>query len=68
MHLTEHSLPFGGLGNSGMGSYHGKKSFDTFTHYKSVLVKGKKELNLKYPPYTDKKLKLIKFFMGIKKY
>lgn len=68
MHLTEHSLPFGGLGNSGMGSYHGRKTFDTFTHYKSILVKGKKELNLKYPPYNEKKLKLAKFFMGIKKY
>ena len=68
MHLTEHNLPFGGLGESGMGSYHGKKSFETFTHYKSVLLKGGSEINLKYPPYTDKKLKLVKFFMGIKKY
>jgi aldehyde dehydrogenase (NAD+) len=68
MHLTEHNLPFGGLGESGMGSYHGKKSFETFTHYKSVLLKGGSEINLKYPPYTNKKLKLAKFFMGIKKY
>ena len=68
MHLTEHNLPFGGLGNSGMGSYHGRKTFDTFTHYKSVLIKGKKELSLKYPPYNENKLKLVKFFMGIKKY
>ena len=59
MHLTNDNLPFGGVGRSGMGSYHGKKSFDTFTHYKSLLKKGKMELNTKYPPYNDKKLKLI---------
>ncbi|KAJ8953555.1 hypothetical protein NQ318_002975 [Aromia moschata] len=39
MHLTVHSLPFGGVGSSGMGCYHGKYSFDTFTHKKSVLHK-----------------------------
>ncbi|MYL30925.1 aldehyde dehydrogenase family protein [Halobacillus halophilus] len=36
-HMTSHYLPFGGVGNSGMGAYHGKASFDTFTHFKSVL-------------------------------
>lgn len=59
MHLTNDELPFGGVGRSGMGSYHGKKSFETFTHYKSVLVKGKRELNIKYPPYSAKKTKLV---------
>ena len=67
MHLTEHSLPFGGVGNSGMGNYHGKKSFEAFSHYKSILVKTKIELDMKYPPYNKNKLKLIKFFMGVKK-
>ena len=62
MHLTSEDMPFGGVGRSGMGSYHGKKSFETFSHYKSVLVKGKGELNLKYPPYDDKKLNLVKAF------
>ena len=60
MHLTNDNLPFGGVGRSGMGSYHGKKSFETFSHYKSLLVKGKLELDVKYPPYNDKKLQIVK--------
>lgn len=67
MHLTEDKLPFGGVGFSGMGSYHGKKSFATFSHYKSVLSKGKLELSIKYPPYTEKKLKFVKKLFGLKK-
>ena len=66
MHLTEEKLPFGGLGASGYGSYHGKKSYDTFVHYKSVLVKSKTELELKYPPYNDKKLAFVKNWFKIK--
>ena len=60
MHLTNDELPFGGVGRSGMGSYHGQKSFETFSHSKSLLVKGKAELNIKYPPYNDKKIKIVK--------
>ena len=52
-------MPFGGVGNSGMGSYHGKKSFETFSHYKSLLVKSKRELMIKYPPYNDKKINIV---------
>ncbi|MCL2932531.1 MAG: aldehyde dehydrogenase [Trichodesmium sp. MAG_R03] len=49
------SLPFGGVGNSGIGSYHGKTSFDTFSHYKSVLNKGLWfDLNIRYAPYKNK--------------
>ncbi|MGB3513155.1 MAG: aldehyde dehydrogenase [Microcoleaceae cyanobacterium] len=49
------SLPFGGVGNSGIGSYHGKASFDTFSHYKSVLNKGLwLDLNWRYAPYKGK--------------
>ncbi len=49
------SLPFGGVGNSGIGSYHGKASFDTFSHYKSVLNKGLWfDLNIRYAPYKNK--------------
>ncbi|MGD1808212.1 aldehyde dehydrogenase [Dapis sp. BLCC M126] len=49
------SLPFGGVGNSGIGSYHGKASFDTFSHYKSVLNKGLwLDLNIRYAPYKNK--------------
>lgn len=67
MHLTEDNLPFGGVGFSGMGSYHGKKSFETFSHKKSVLKKGKMEFDVKYPPYSTKKLNLIKILFGLKK-
>jgi aldehyde dehydrogenase (NAD+) len=52
-HITSEHLPFGGVGNSGMGSYHGKSSFDTFTHYKSVLFKGRLDIKAKYPPYGE---------------
>jgi acyl-CoA reductase-like NAD-dependent aldehyde dehydrogenase len=54
------SLPFGGVGHSGMGAYHGKASFDTFSHYKSVLRKPFwLDLKWRYAPYADK-LKTIK--------
>ncbi|XP_038211648.1 aldehyde dehydrogenase, dimeric NADP-preferring isoform X1 [Zerene cesonia] len=62
------TLPFGGVGNSGMGAYHGKASFDTFTHKKSCLVKdfaaiGEKLASGRYPPYTDGKLNFISTLM-----
>lgn len=41
-HMTSHYLPFGGVGDSGMGAYHGKASFDTFTHFKSILKRSNK--------------------------
>jgi len=67
MHLSEENLPFGGLGNSGMGSYHGKQTFYAFTHEKSILQKSiKTEINLKYPPTNNKKTKLIKTIFDIK--
>lgn len=66
MHLTNDNLPFGGVGRSGMGSYHGKKSFYTFSHEKSVFVKGKMEINVKYPPYNEKKIKTMKKFTNCK--
>ncbi len=48
-------LPFGGVGDSGIGSYHGKASFDTFSHYKSILNKTfRLDFNLRYPPYQGK--------------
>jgi len=60
-HLSVSGLPFGGVGDSGMGSYHGKAGFDAFTHYKSVLHKSKRmDIPLRYPPYTDFGLKLLK--------
>ncbi len=66
MHLTNDNLPFGGVGNSGMGSYHGKKSFTTFTHEKSVLIKGCHEINVKYPPTDSKKYDFVEKFMNVK--
>nr|CAD7194096.1 unnamed protein product [Timema douglasi]CAD7259042.1 unnamed protein product [Timema shepardi] len=66
--LCVHELPFGGVGQSGMGAYHGKYSFDTFTHSKSVFVKdynaiGEKLASSRYPPYSEKKLSFITFLM-----
>ena len=60
MHLSNSKLPFGGVGESGMGNYHGKAGFDSFTHYKSILSKSTIiELPIKYPPYSDWKRKLM---------
>ncbi len=64
VHLATPYMPFGGVGESGMGSYHGKASFDTFTHYKSILKKSNLlDLSFRYRPYTDGKLKTIKIFL-----
>ena len=60
MHIANHHLPFGGLGQSGMGRYHGKTSFDCFTHQKGVLKGTKMDNPLRYPPYTEKKDKLLR--------
>lgn len=63
LHLGNPELPFGGVGPSGIGSYHGMKSFETFTHYKSVLEKSTKvDIPLRYPPYEGK-LRWLKFFI-----
>jgi len=61
VHLSVPQLPFGGVGASGMGSYHGKAGFDAFTHYKSVLQKSTLiDIPLRYPPYSNWALKLLK--------
>lgn len=63
-HLINQNLPFGGVGASGMGRYHGKYSFDTFTHEKSVFSKPTNwNLPVCYPPFTKGKMKLVKFFL-----
>lgn len=60
-HLAVPELPFGGVGPSGMGAYHGKTGFDTFTHEKAILSKGTLiDPSLRYPPYTETKAKWIK--------
>lgn len=55
MHLTSPYLPFGGVGHSGIGSYHGKYSYDTFSHKKSILKKANWfDLSFRYPPYNNR--------------
>ncbi|MBN2213271.1 MAG: aldehyde dehydrogenase family protein [Bacteroidales bacterium] len=57
-------LPYGGIGNSGIGRYHGKKSFETFSNMRSVLVKSNLlDVPLRYPPYSKLKIKTIKLLM-----
>lgn len=61
MHFSNSNLPFGGVGESGIGSYHGEYGFKTFTHYKSIIDKQTFiEPGIKYFPHTNFKLKLIK--------
>jgi aldehyde dehydrogenase (NAD+) len=61
MQVGVNTLPFGGVGESGIGSYHGKASFNTFSHFKSVLRRGFwLDLGWRYAPYTAQKLKQIK--------
>lgn len=63
-HLVNHRLPFGGIGNSGMGRYHGKYGFDTFTHLRAVYEKPPgRSAAPGYPPYSEAKLKLIRKFL-----
>lgn len=62
MHLANPNLPFGGVGASGIGQYHGKYSFDTFSHDKSYIFKSTRlDSSMIYPPYKGK-LKYIKAF------
>lgn len=62
-HVASAHLPFGGVGTSGMGNYHGRASFDTFTHTKSIVKKSTKiDIKLVFPPYKEK-IKLIKKIM-----
>jgi aldehyde dehydrogenase (NAD+) len=62
-HLANPDLPFGGVGYSGMGNYHGKNSFDVFSHKKSVLkTKFFFDPSLRYPPYTKLKNRWLHYF------
>lgn len=64
LHLTNHNLPFGGRGFSGTGAYHGKKSFDTFSHQKAVLKTPTWiDPYIKYPPYKGR-LGILKKLIG----
>ena len=66
MHIANNNLAFGGVGESGMGSYHGEAGFQDFSHIKNILQKPFGfEPNFKYSPYTIKKLSWIKRIMGV---
>ncbi len=61
MQVTSNHLPFGGVGESGIGNYHGKASFDTFSHYKSVLTNNFWfDINFRYMPYKSQTMALMK--------
>ena len=64
MQSVNETMPFGGVGASGMGNYHGKWSFMTFSHEKSVMKKASWfDLPLRYPPELNKKLPILKWFL-----
>ncbi|MEY3362130.1 MAG: hypothetical protein RL531_1849 [Actinomycetota bacterium] len=63
-HLVPPTLPFGGVGESGQGAYHGRSTFETFSHRKSVLRKPTRlDPPIVYPPYTEQKQKLLRRFL-----
>jgi len=65
MHVSNGSLPFGGVGDSGIGSYHGEAGFKTFSHFKSIIDKPLEgEPDAKYSPYSDAKLKLLESLLA----
>ncbi|BDX04668.1 aldehyde dehydrogenase family protein [Planctobacterium marinum] len=64
MFMTNQDLPFGGVGTSGMGSYCGQAGFDTFSHLKAVMERSfALDVDIRYPPYTEKKLKMLKMMV-----
>lgn len=65
MHVANNHIPFGGVGNSGMGNYHGERSFEIFTHAKGIVKRAKHlDVPLRYPPYDDKgKMKVLRMFL-----
>jgi aldehyde dehydrogenase (NAD+) len=67
IHLANHHLPFGGVGESGMGNYHGYYGFKTFSHEKAVLTQGMggRLVTFFYPPYSDSKKKILRFFVRL---
>ena len=64
IHLATSEMGFGGFGESGMGAYHGKTGFDTFTHYKSIVDKKTwMDLPMRYQPYRKRNEKMVRFFL-----
>lgn len=65
MFMLNDKLPFGGVGQSGMGRYHGKWGFDTFSHLKPVMIRSFRfDVALRYPPYSKLKDKVLSWFAG----
>jgi aldehyde dehydrogenase (NAD+) len=61
LHITNPNLPFGGIGESGMGGYHGKSGVRLFQHLKPVLTRSTRmDPSLAYPPYTERKAKIFR--------
>lgn len=64
VHLSNPNLPFGGIGASGIGEYHGKSTYETFSHKKSIVKSATWiDMPLRYQPYTEKTDKMLRFFM-----
>lgn len=64
IHLATSHMGFGGVGESGMGSYHGRRSFEAFSHEKSIVRKGRwPDLSLRYMPYTEGKERWLRRFL-----
>lgn len=64
IHLATSYMPFGGVGESGIGSYHGKVGFETFSHYKSIVDKKTwLDLPMRYQPYREINKRIIRFFL-----
>ena len=63
MHIATPHMGFGGVGESGMGKYHGKDGFHTFSHSKSILTRGRMDIRLRYQPSSESSLKLLRKFM-----
>ena len=61
LHISNHHMPLGGVGNSGTGGYHGKYSFETFSHKKSVVENTTRiDVPIRYAPLTDAKWKILR--------
>ena len=64
VHLATSDMGFGGVGESGMGAYHGKVGFDTFSHIKSIVDKKTWiDVKMRYQPYTSSKEKMLRKFL-----
>jgi len=61
LHIASPTLPFGGVGESGMGAYHGRHTFETFSHRKAVMTRGMRfDPKLLYPPYSERRTRWIR--------